>query len=200
MNDAVRVEESVPWWGVASATAAPVLLIGGWTLAASLQPDGYDAVTQTISALAGHDAADAVVMTAALVGVGASHLTTAAALRPASTAGRIVLGLGGLATLAVAALPLPATGSLPAHTGAATVAFGALSVWPAFATRRRSPRPRVLSPAVTGPATASLVALTGWILAPGSMLGAVERAAAGAQAIWPLVTVLALRGARRRRT
>jgi hypothetical protein len=28
----------VPWWGVVSSAAAPVLMVGGWTAAASLQP------------------------------------------------------------------------------------------------------------------------------------------------------------------
>ena len=41
----------VPWWGVISAAAAPVLLIGGWTVAAGLQPR-FDPVSDTISALA----------------------------------------------------------------------------------------------------------------------------------------------------
>ena len=36
----------------ASATAAPVALIGGWTLAATRQPEAYDATRDTISALA----------------------------------------------------------------------------------------------------------------------------------------------------
>ena len=32
------VVRGVPWWGVVSSGAAPVLLVGGWTLAAWLQP------------------------------------------------------------------------------------------------------------------------------------------------------------------
>ena len=37
---------TVPRWGVLSSVAAPVLLIGGWTLAARLQPGGFDSVTE----------------------------------------------------------------------------------------------------------------------------------------------------------
>jgi hypothetical protein len=48
----VVVVRIVPWWGVVSAAAAPVLLVGGWTLAAGLQPGSFDPVADTISALA----------------------------------------------------------------------------------------------------------------------------------------------------
>jgi hypothetical protein len=49
---------SVPWWGLVSSAAAPVLLVGGWTLAAGLQPGSFDAVAGTISSLAAEGAAD----------------------------------------------------------------------------------------------------------------------------------------------
>jgi hypothetical membrane protein len=111
----------VPGWGVLSAGLAPVLLIGGWTLAAALQPPGYDQVRDTISALAGEAAAWRWVMTAALAGLGACHAATALALRPAGAAGRLLLGVGGLATAALALFPLPRTGSagsVPARAAA----------------------------------------------------------------------------------
>lgn len=127
-----------PWWGVVSSAAAPVLLIGGWTLAAARQEGGFDSVTQTISALAALDATDRWVMTSALVGVGLAHVTTAAAVRDAALPGRLVLAGGGVATVLVAAFPLPTVlgdgGSTP-HAVVAGLSFGALAVWPAFAMR-----------------------------------------------------------------
>ena len=48
----VVVVRDVPWWGLVSSAAAPVLLVGGWTLAAGLQPGSFDAVAGTISSLA----------------------------------------------------------------------------------------------------------------------------------------------------
>src|SRR6266536_1028044 len=48
----------VPWWGVLPAAAAPVLLAGGWTVAAALQPGSFNQIADTISALAAHGAAD----------------------------------------------------------------------------------------------------------------------------------------------
>ncbi|MCM0678401.1 DUF998 domain-containing protein, partial [Micromonospora phytophila] len=124
----------VPAWALFSAAAAPVFLIGGWTLGAARQPDGFDQVGGTISALAAVGAADRWIMTLGLVGLGLCHCVTAAGLRPAATGGRVLLALGGVATLAVAAFPLPAGagGSTP-HGLAAAVAFGALALWPALA-------------------------------------------------------------------
>jgi hypothetical protein len=130
---------TVPGWGVLTSAAAPVLLIGGWTLAARLQPGHFDQVSGTISALAADDAAYRWVMTAALTGVGLAHIGTAAALHPATPAARALLATGGVATVLVAANPLPADGGpAPAHALAAGVAFTALALWPALSWRRRT--------------------------------------------------------------
>jgi hypothetical protein len=43
---------NVPWWGLVSSAAAPVLMVGGWTEAARLQPEPVDPVADTISTLA----------------------------------------------------------------------------------------------------------------------------------------------------
>ena len=192
----------VPWWGVLSSVAAPVLLIGGWTLAAVIQPVPFDAVVRTISDLAALTTPYRWVMTTALAGVGLSHIATACALAPAAVAGRLVLGVGGLTTLAVAAFPLPGRGgSSSAHTAAATLAFISLAVWPAFAwVRKRRPEQivaAVLEPRVSAAATSALLLAVGWffaeLLAGSDRVGLAERVAAGTQAIWPLVVVLSLR-------
>ncbi len=192
----------VPRCGLVSSFAAPVLLIGGWTLAAAIQPVPFDAVVRTISDLAARDTPHRWVMTSALVGVGLSHLTTAYALAPAALAGRLVHGLGGLATLGVAAFPLPGGGgSSPAHTATATVAFISLAVWPAFAWVHR-PRPgqvvaSALGPRVSAAATSALVLTVAWffaqLLVGGHDVGLAERVAAGAQTMWPLFVVLSVR-------
>jgi hypothetical protein len=150
---------SVRSWGVLSSAAAPVLLIGGWTLAARLQPGHFDQVSGTISALAAHDAQHRWVMTAALVGVGAAHVGTALALRPAPPAARLLLATGGVATGLVAAFPLPAGGGpAPEHALAAGVAFVALATWPAISWRRRTTSgDGPLARATAEPATTELV-------------------------------------------
>jgi hypothetical protein len=41
----------VPWWGVVSSAASPVLMAGGWTIAAMLQPPSFNPVANTVSSL-----------------------------------------------------------------------------------------------------------------------------------------------------
>lgn len=187
----------VPWWGILSSAAAPVVLIGGWTIAAALQPGHFDPVTQTISSLAAYGAADRWVMTLALLGLGACYLTTGLALRPAALPGRLLMMAGGLATAVVAANPLPAAGggSLP-HGLAAGAGFVALAIWPAGGSRRGTAAPGILRPAACGCAALVQIGLLSWFAAElwtgGALIGLTERITAGAEAIWPLAVVLAL--------
>ena len=113
----------VPWWGVVSSAAAPVLMIGGWTVAAALQPGSFDQVTGTISALAGYGATDRWVMTLGLAGVGGGSVrhTIAAAV------GFITLSFWPvLSAKREPSVPWP----LRLRTGAgATVVLFALLVW-----------------------------------------------------------------------
>jgi hypothetical membrane protein len=188
----------VPWWGLLSATAAPVLLIGGWTVAAAHQPGRFDPVVETISALAARGATDRWIMTVALTGVGLCHIVTALAMRPAAVAGRTVLAAGGIATLMVAAFPLPADESgSTAHGLAAGTAFLTLAAWPAFALRRSASAPAVVRPAVALPVAAVLLGLVTWfgaeLAADRGRVGLSERVASGAQAAWPLAAVVLAR-------
>jgi Protein of unknown function (DUF998) len=193
-------EDPAPRWALVTSAGAPLLLIGGWTVAAALQPAGFDPVVDTISALAASDAAQRWLMTAALYGVGACHLGTALALRPAAVPGRVLLAVAGAATLGVAAAPLPSgDGRSAEHAIAAGVSFVALAVWPALAGRQVGSgllRRRVAVPAAVG-----LLGLVGWffaeLAADTGRVGLSERVAAGAEALWPLVTVLAARRAQR---
>jgi hypothetical protein len=133
-------------------------------------------------------------MTSALAGLGACHLVTASGLSSASTAGRIVLATGGIATLFVAGIPLPAEGSSPAHATAAAASFLALGAWPVFAARR-PPSNLTLRVDVSAGATVVLLGLVAWFVTElrGTRSGLAERVAAGAQALWPLLVVAASR-------
>lgn len=207
-----RTRRPVRRWGLLSSALAPVVLVGGWTVAAGRRTDGYDAGVDTISALAAAGAPDRWVMTSALAVLGACHLGTATALGPAAVPGRAVLAAGGLATVGVALTPLPVSGRSAAHTVVAAAAFGALAVWPALATHRdraggrpdepadgqdeRDTVPAALRPAVAVPATLLLGALVAWFaveLAVDGRVGLAERVAAGAQALWPLAVVVSCR-------
>jgi hypothetical protein len=192
----------VPWWGVVSAAAAPVLLIGGWTVAAGLQPGSFNAVVGTISALAARGATDRWVMTLALAGTGTCYVLTGLALRPAAWPGRLILMAGGAATVLVAANPQPGGGgSSPAHTFWAAAGFIALAAWPPAAGRREPAAPAALRPIGSACAAGVLAGLLLWfgaeLITAGRQVGLAERVLAGAQAAWPLILVLACR---RRRT
>jgi hypothetical membrane protein len=186
---------SVPWWGVLSSAAAPVLLIGGWTLAAALQPDSFNAVRGTVSALAAEGAADRWVMTLVLLAVGACFVMTGLALRPAAAPGRLILVTGGVATVLGAMNPEPAAGggSVP-HTFWATVGFVALAAWPAGARRRGESAPYGLSLAVSIRAIGLLLGLLAWfgveLIVGGHQIGLAERVLAGAEVIWLPTVVL----------
>lgn len=175
---------AVPWWGLISAVLAPVLMIGGWELAAAVQPVPFDAVTRTISELAARDTPHRAIMTVGLAGLGLAHVVTALALRVGRAPGRVLLGVGGLATVVVSAAPLPAGGgSSTVHTTAATVGFVALSTWSLAALPRW--RAGWLAAAV-------LVGLLVWfgLELGGPRFGLSERVLAGAQAVWPLLVVV----------
>src|SRR5665647_1654937 len=125
----------VPGWALVSAVAAPVSMIGGWILADSRQ-QSFDAVGETISALAASGATAPWIMSAALAGTGIAHLVTAAGLRPVPRAARALHALRG---------------------AAAAVGFGALALWPACAWVRGGSG--VLRPVVAAGVATSLVGL-----------------------------------------
>ncbi len=186
----------IPWWAVASATAAPVLLGVGLTLAQSRQPSGYDPTRDTISALASYGATDRWVMASALAGLGICHVITATGLRPVRTSGRLVLGGGGAATVMVAVFAQPAHGNSRLHTAAAAIALTALAIWPLFIARRGPWAPLLTRPSSVA-ASVVLVALVAWFVADlhGGERGLAERAAVGAEALWPLAVVVTTRRA-----
>ena len=73
-------------------------------------------------------------------------------------------------------------------------------MWPAFAARRASPRPLILSVYGSAAVTAVFVALLGWLLAEtrdGSVLGLAERLTSSIQTCWPFIIAVALRRTRR---
>jgi hypothetical membrane protein len=205
----VVVVRVVPWWGVVSSAAAPVLLVGGWTVAAGLQPRPVNPVGSTISSLAADGATDRWVMTLVLLAVGICDVVTGLALRPAASPGRLILIAGGVAGVLVSANPEPARGgSSPQHAFWAAIGFIALTAWPIGGLRRGPSVPYGLRPAVSAVAAGAMLGLLVWfgaeLLTRGGQVGLAERVLAGAQAVWPLAVVLACRlrqsRARMRRT
>ncbi|MEU1396502.1 DUF998 domain-containing protein [Micromonospora zamorensis] len=200
---------AVPNWAVATAAAAPLLLVGGWTVAEARQPVGYDPVRDTISELAGQDATDAWIMVVALVLLGCCYLSVAAVLHAAGLPSRFLLAIGGVATIALVAFPRPPVGGSLSHGIAATVAVLALVLWPAGSALRlprghdtghpaRPEPPWAFRRAVGLSATLVLLALFGWCayeVTSGSRTGLAERVTAVAVSLWPLLAILSARRA-----
>ncbi len=192
------VVRGVPWWGVASSAAAPVLLVGGWTVAAGLQPRSFSPVADTVSALAGPGAADRWVMTLTFLVVGVCQVVTGLALRPAAAPGRLILMAGGVAGVLVAANPEHPGGS-SAHALWAVAGFAALVGWSAGAWRRGLSVPWGLRPATTAGAVMVLLALLAWfgaeLVTGAGQAGLAERVLGVTQALWPFAVVMSCRGA-----
>ena len=186
--------KAIPWWTVAAATACPVLLIGGVLVAAAVQPASYDPVRNTISELAGPGAVDSWVMTSALVGVGSCYLLVALGLQAARGAGRIVLGAGAVATLAIAVFRQPRHGYSLAHELAVIATVATCCTWPVFASHRRHLAP-LLARTPSLAAVGASLGLAGWyaLESRGTLLGLAERCAAAAPPLWLLAVVLTTR-------
>ena len=185
----------VPWWGLVSSAAAPVLMVAGWTVAAGLQPRSFDPVAQPVSVLAAPGAADRWVMTLTFVVVGLCYVVTALALQPARTLGRLILIVGAVAGMLVAVNPEHPGDPYPwPHIICASIGLAGVATWPAGAWRRGPAVPWGLRPAMAAAAVVVLLALVAWFaveLVTGSgQTGLAERFAGAAQALWPLTAVL----------
>ena len=193
------VVRDVPWWGVVSAAAAPLLLVGGWTAAADLQPQ-FDPVANTVSALAAVGATDRWVMSATFVVVGLCDVITALALRPARVAGRLILIVGAISGMLVAAYPEHpgGFGSVP-HFVLAATGFALLTTWPLGACQRGAAVPWALLPGAAAFAIAVQFLLLAWfgaeLILGAGQAGLAERLMGAAQAVWPLTVVLSARAA-----
>ncbi|GHH94589.1 DUF998 domain-containing protein [Streptomyces capillispiralis] len=182
----------VPRWALFSSGCAPVLLIGGWAVAASLEGPAYDPTTQTISVLAAYGASGSWVMTGAFLALGACHLLTAWGLRAAATAGRVALAGGGVSALVVALVPAPSSGGSLRHGSVAVVGFVLLAVWPLLAVDGGRAAPWALRPAPSILATAVMVAGAVWFLVEmhrNGAAGVAERVVTALQSLWPFVVV-----------
>ncbi len=176
-----------PWWAVAAAGAAPVLLIGGVSISAALQPASYNLIRDTISQLAGWGATDSWVMTSALAGVGVCYLLAALGLYFAGRVGRVLPAAGGVATLSIALVRAPRHGySIADELAVIAVAVTCCS-WPAFASRLGHPASLLTSTPSFAAARVS-PALAAWYALEhhSALLGLAERCAAAAPPLWLL--------------
>jgi len=192
----IHVVKAIPWWAVAAAGAAPVLLIGGFAVATAVQPGSYDPVRGTLSELAESGATDSWVMTSALVCLGLCYLLASVGLRPAGFVGRVLLAGGGVATLSIATFRAPREGYSLAHELAVVAAALTCCTWPVFASHRLHTAPLLKRAPSFAAAGVSLGLVTWYALEThGALLGLAERCAAAAPPLWLLAVVLTTRRA-----
>lgn len=191
----------MPWWGVTSSLLAPLILIGGWTAAAELQPVPFDAIHRSISALGAVGMPYRWVITIALVGVGVCHATTGLALRPAAEPGRILLIIGGISSVLIAVNPQSQHGGSVPHVAFSLLGVIVMTIWPVAAMRRDAGAPVGLQPRAVVVTTGVTLVILLWFaieLFNGAQLGLAERAVTADQSFWPLLVVLSVVAARLR--
>lgn len=180
-----------------SALLGPVLFIGG-TAVIGASWSSYDPLAQTISELAAGDAPTRVAMTIVFVIAALCHVVTGVFARGVGPAGRVALVLAGVASLAVAAFPLPTVaGTSVPHRLSAIVGFILLAAWPLLGMRLHRRFPAIVRPVGALLGTALLTAVCVWFLVvwtapPSGTLGLIERIAADSESVWPAVVMVGL--------
>jgi hypothetical membrane protein len=185
----------MPWWGLVSSVLAPVILISGWATAAELQPQPFDAVHRSISALGAEGMPYRWVIAVALVGVGVCHATTGLALRSAAEPGRILLVIGGISSILIGLNPQGEHGGSLPHEAFSLLGVVVMTIWPIAAMRRDPGAPFGLRPVAAYATTAVTLATLLWFtleLFNGPQLGLAERTVTTDQSIWPLVVVVSV--------
>ncbi len=187
---------------LAAATLPLVGLVGGWTLAGHLQPADYDGVAESVSALAATTTSYRWVMQGGLVLAAVGWLVAALALPHLPRTARVLLGVGGLATLGVVLAPMASRSESNAlHVAFAVPAFVVFTFWPLWSTPRGDalrgdrpppPWPQRRRPALAATAVLSLLLLA--LLLPqlthSRTFGLWERLLLAAQATWLLVVAI----------
>lgn len=184
----------VPWWVLLSSGCAPLVLVGAWALSEALQPSGYNAMVDSISALAAHGAAYPWLMTGALYVLGICYIITALGLRVAAMPGRIVLACGGAASVMVALSPEPIGGTSIRHLVSTGFGFTLLALFPTLAAERSVSPVWALRRETGYVVTALMAAGAAWFLIElhgHGAAGLAERILTAAQSLWPLTVVVA---------
>ncbi|MEX2289801.1 MAG: DUF998 domain-containing protein [Mycobacteriales bacterium] len=174
--------------GALCGIAAPVAFVGAW-LVGGLQTSGYDPIGQAISQLAREGAPTRTLMTTGLVAFGLLMPVWARVLAHelgSRTVGRTVT-VAGLATLAVALLPLSREGVAlqdSLHAVAAGVGYVAMALTPLVAAGalRRGGHGRAAT-ASQGVGLVSVVALVGTVSLLG-FSGGLQRLGLGVVDVW----------------
>lgn len=194
--------DEVPRWAILSAGLAPIVLVGAWLVADSLQPRTYSPIRDTVSVLAGLDGTDRWIMTWALFVICGCYLVTAFGLVGLGLPARVLLIVAGMCSAGIALSPEPPSGPTTAHLTWTAIGGVTIAIWPAVAGWHLQDRPLVLSTRPSIAVSVLFVGLLAWVVLEaregGSDLGLAERLDSGIQTCWPFVVALVLRHTTRR--
>lgn len=180
--------------GALCGVAGPAAFVGAW-LVGGLLRDGYDPLEQAISQLAREGTSDRALMTAGLVAFGVLVPVWAVVLGRVLGSGavRAAVVVAGLATLAVAALPLtrePGGEQDLLHALSAATGYVAMAATPLLAAAPLGRRGHLIAASVSiAVGLVSAACLVGTVaLTSGS--GGLQRAGLGVVDVWHVVAAL----------
>lgn len=184
------------------AIVGPLQSVGGWLISGALWP-GYDPVRLTISDLAAPESPVNQIQTGFFLFAALLEILVAWLAADFRMRARVVIALGALATIGVAAFPTPLDGSTPEHRFFAIASFLFFSAWPLFAIDKNSPNP-ALRPKAVVIALVVLTAISVWFLwiwadKESPITGLAERILTTSQALYLSIVLLVGFAAKRAR-
>ena len=191
MSEPLTLPGRRPRAALLASLGAATVFIGGWLLAQTLVPEDFNPARESISALAAQTVPHRWAMTTAFVLAGALHVATAWCLTGMRRAGRVTLAGAGVATAAVAVVPLQARGtSSVAHTVVSAIAFVLLAAWPWMGSHAGA-RGLLRPPIARWASSIMLLAVASLALTLGRFVfGAHERLVTSGLVLWPLLTAV----------
>ena len=175
------------------AVVGPVQSVLGWSLSAALWP-GYDPVVQTISELASPESPVRYLQSSFFILGALIDIVVALRFTVLAKPARVLIFLGGLATIGLTIFPTPLVGVSEPHRVFATISFVIFSIWPVFGMRLGREWPPIVRPLASIVATLVLGAiaigfLAIWTNPEIQTAGFWERAVTTSQAIYPALVI-----------
>ena len=175
------------------AVFGPVQSVLGWSLSAALWP-GYDPIVQTISELASPESPVRYLQSSFFILGALIDIVVALKFTVIAKPARVLIFLGGLATIGLTVFPTPLVGVSEPHRVFATISFVIFSVWPVFGMRFSREWPPIVRPLASIVGTLILGAIAFGFLAIWTnpeiqTAGFWERAVTTSQAVYPALVI-----------
>ena len=175
------------------AVVGPVQSVLGGSLSAALWP-GYDPIVQTISELASPESPVRYLQSSFFILGALIDIVVALRFTVLAKPARVLIFLGGLATIGLTIFPTPLVGVSEPHRVFATISFVIFSIWPVFGMRLGREWPPIVRPLASIVATLVLGAiaigfLAIWTNPEIQTAGFWERAVTTSQAIYPALVI-----------